>query len=237
VITVEFNRFRTRPGYRILDIGCGSGRHTCAAFQLEDVFAIGIDVNSQDLAEAKERLKLHENLDEHGGGRWALSCASALALPFKPDSFDLIICSEVLEHVPEDHLVIEEIIRVLKPGGNLAVSVPRYWPEKICWWLSKEYAATLGGHIRIYKPKHLIDRIEKTGFKKWALHYAHSLHTPFWWLKCLLGPSREDSVSVNLYHRLLTWDIMKHPSITRFLDRLLNPLLGKSVVIYFRKEL
>lgn len=236
MITVDFNRLKTRPGYRILDIGCGSGRHTCAAFQLEDVFAIGIDLNPQDLAEAKDRLKLHENLGEHGGGRWALSRASALALPFKPGIFDLIVCSEVLEHIPEDHLVMEEILRILKPGGNLVISVPRYWPEKICWRLSKEYATTLGGHIRIYKSKHLIDRIEQTGLKRWALHYAHSLHTPFWWLKCLIGPSRKDSVAVNLYHRLLTWDIMKHPSTTRFLDKLLNPLLGKSVVLYFRKD-
>jgi SAM-dependent methyltransferase len=236
VITIELNRLKTRSGFKILDIGCGSGRHTCAAFQCEGVFAIGIDLNPTDLAEARGRLKLHENLREDGGGQWALSVASALALPFKSDYFDLIICSEVMEHIQADQTVIEEIMRVLKPGGNLAVSIPRYWPEKICWKLSREYKNTPGGHIRIYKPKHLISRFEKIGLSRWALHYAHSLHTPFWWLKCIVGLSREDSAPVNLYHRFLTWDMMKHPGISRFLDWLLNPLLGKSVVIYFRKS-
>ncbi|HUV76725.1 MAG TPA: SAM-dependent methyltransferase, partial [Desulfobacterales bacterium] len=65
---------------------------------------------------------------------------------------------------------------------------------------------------------------------------AHSLHTPYWWLKCLVGPEREDCRLVNLYHRFLVWDIMRHPWITRFLDRLLNPVMGKSLVVYLTKD-
>ena len=67
-------------------------------------------------------------------------------------------------------------------------------------------------------------------------HFAHSIHTPYWWFKCLTGPDRTDVRLVNLYHRLLVWDMMKHPPVTRFLDRLLNPVLGKSLVMYFRKK-
>jgi len=55
-------------------------------------------------------------------------------------------------------------------------------------------------------------------------------------LKCLVGPNHENSLPVNLYHRFLTWDILKQPCLTRFIDRLFNPLLGKSVVVYLRKE-
>ena len=47
---------------------------------------------------------------------------------------------------------------------------------------------------------------------------------------------REDSVLVNIYHRMLTWDIMEKPKITRSIDMLLNPLLGKSLVLYFKKS-
>jgi hypothetical protein len=65
---------------------------------------------------------------------------------------------------------------------------------------------------------------------------AHSLHAPFWWLKCLVGPDRKDSSAVNLYHRFLTWDIMKKPRVTGWLEKLLNPVMGKSLVLYFRKE-
>ncbi|MBA4369929.1 MAG: SAM-dependent methyltransferase, partial [Desulfobacterium sp.] len=54
--------------------------------------------------------------------------------------------------------------------------------------------------------------------------------------KCFVGPTREDSVVVNLYKRFLTWDIMKKPLITRWIDRLLNPIVGKSLVLYFTKQ-
>ena len=78
--------------------------------------------------------------------------------------------------------------------------------------------------------------MEGLGLKRWSLHYAHSLHSPYWWLKCLVGPDRDDSVMVNLYHRFLSWDIMKKPKMVGWVDKLLNPILGKSLVVYFKKE-
>lgn len=235
MITVDFNKLNIQPGFKILDIGCGSGRHTCAAYQCRDVVAIGADINLMDLVTAKDRLNLHDQLGEHGGGAWGLSVADMTRLPFKNNYFDLVIASEVMEHIPEHENAAKEVIRVLKPGSMLVVSVPRYWPERICWGLSEDYRNSSRGHIRIYKSKELVALLERFGLKKWAIHYAHSLHTPFWWLKCLLGPTRENSVLVNLYHRFLTWDIMRQPRGTRFLDNMLNPILGKSVVVYFRK--
>jgi SAM-dependent methyltransferase len=235
VITVDFNKLNIQPGFKILDIGCGSGRHTCAAYQCRDVVAIGADINLRDLVTAKDRLNLHDQLGEHGGGTWGLSVADMTRLPFKNNYFDLVIASEVMEHIPEHENAAKEVIRVLKPGSMLVVSVPRYWPERICWGLSEDYCNSSRGHIRIYKSKELVALLESFGLKKWAIHYAHSLHTPFWWLKCLLGPTRENSLLVNLYHRFLTWDIMRQPRGTRFLDNMLNPILGKSVVVYLRK--
>ena len=236
MVTVEFKRLDVKPGFRILDIGCGSGRHTCAAYQHQDVVAIGADLDFNDLTEARERLKLHDQLGEHGGGMWALSTADVTCLPFKSDYFDLVICSEVLEHIPRYQLAIREIIRVLRPNCNLVVSVPRYWPERFCWFLSAEYVSDKGGHVRIFNKQQLITDLENAGVKKWGLHFAHSLHSPFWWLKCFVGLNRDDSLLVNLYHRFLTWDIMKQPLATRFLENLLNPILGKSIVLYLRKE-
>jgi SAM-dependent methyltransferase len=235
MITVDFNRLDIQPGFKILDIGCGAGRHTCAAYQCHNVTAIGADINFTDVVEAKDRLKLHDLLGEHAGGAWGLSVADMTGLPFKNNYFDLVICSEVMEHIPEHETAVKEVVRVLKPGNNLVISVPRYWPERICWALSEDYGNSNRGHIRIYKSKALITLLESFGLKKWAVHYAHSLHTPFWWLKCLVGPARENATLVNLYHRFLIWDIMKQPSSTRFLDDLLNPILGKSIVVYLKK--
>jgi len=236
VITVDFNKINSRPGVKILGIGCGSGRHTCAAYRLEKAIVIGADLNFADTCEARNRLRYHDSLGEHGGGKWIISVADITSLPFQENYFDLVICSEVLEHIPDDQSAMKEIIRILKPGKTLVVSVPRYFPEKICWALSNEYHDANNGHIRIYKKKELLRSLESKGLRNRAVHFAHSLHSPYWWLTCLVGPTREDSYPVNLYHRFLTWDIMKKPAVTRFLDRLLNPVLGKSVVLYFTKK-
>jgi SAM-dependent methyltransferase len=235
MITADLKRLGLQPGQRLLDIGCGSGRHVAEAYRLKGVVAVGADLNIADLKQARERLEFHDRLGEHGGGCWCLSIADVRRLPFPDTHFHAVICSEVMEHIPEHHHAADELVRVLKPGGHLVVSVPRYFPERICWALSREYHQANQGHVRIYRKKALIGMIEHTGLTLYRVHYAHSLHAPYWWLKCLVGPNRSDSTAVNLYHRFLTWDILHHPRLTRQLDRLLNPILGKSLVVYFRK--
>ena len=236
MITVDFNRLAIRPGHRILDIGCGTGRHTCAAYLQPRVFAVGADLRFSELGEAKNRLMLHDMHGRHGNGRWGLCVTDTTRLPFLSDVFDLVICSEVLEHIRDHRRAVAEIVRVLQPGCPLVVSVPRYWPEKICWSISKAYRCAQGGHIRIYSQGELIDLLTAAGLRIEGIHWAHSLHTPYWWLKCLVGPQREGHLLVDLYHRFLTWDIMRQPHVTRFFDRLLNPVLGKSLVLYCIKD-
>ncbi len=236
MVTVDFDRLDLAPGARVLDVGCGSGRHTAAAYRLPGARVVGVDVARADLAAARERLELHDRLNAHGTGRWDLCAADGLRLPFADGRFDLVVCAEVLEHVRIDGCVLAEIARVLRPGGDLAVSVPRHGPERLCWALSADYAATEGGHVRIYRKPALLAQLRRAGLKPRALHYAHSLHTPYWWLKCLVGPRRTDVRVVNLYHRFLVWDLLKKPRLTRAIERMLNPILGKSLVVYARKE-
>ncbi len=234
MISFDLKKLPIRPGWRALDIGCGTGRHTAAIARYKGVCTVGADINYTDLVETEKRLRLQEQI-EGKSGCWYLLKTGINRMPFKDNFFDLVVCSEILEHVP-DHLgAMSEIARVLKPGRHLVVSVPRFFPERICWALSREYCLSEGGHVRIYKKKELLHLLQSNGLKSWSLHYAHSLHSPYWWLKCLTGPNRTNVTLVNLYHRLLTWDIMKRPKITRFLDYLLNPILGKSLVLYLKK--
>jgi hypothetical protein len=66
-------------------------------------------------------------------------------------------------------------------------------------------------------------------------HYAHGLHSPYWWLKCFVGTTNDENRFVKAYHRLLVWDIMKAPRATRLAERVLSPLIGKSIVVYLVK--
>ncbi len=241
MITVDFDFLRRcdpagLAGARILDVGCGTGRHTAEACRLPAAEVFGVDLKHDDLGRARERMALHAGLGEHGGGSWHLAAADVTRLPFADDSFDLVICSEVLEHVEAERLAWQELLRVLKPGKLLAVSVPRRLPERICWRLSREYRQAEGGHLRIYRRKDLLRRMTGAGARPCRLHYAHSLHTPYWWLRCLVGPGRENHCLVRGYHRLLVWDMMRRPRPTRWLERLLDPVIGKSLVVYGRKN-
>ena len=236
MLTIDFNKLDINPNDRILDIGCGEGRHTIKACQQDNTMCVGADYGFKSLVKTKEKIKFHQTFNDFACKSFDLSCMDITNLPFYDNSFDTVICSEVLEHIPDDKKAMSELVRILKPEKILAVSVPRFWPEKICWLLSDEYFNANMGHVRIYRKNALIKSIESFGVKLFALHHAHSIHAPFWWLKCLMGPGRTDSKIVNLYHKLLVWDLMKKPKLTFFIDKLLNPILGKSLVLYFKKQ-
>jgi hypothetical protein len=116
----------------------------------------------------------------------------------------------------------------------VAVTVPRYGPERICWALSDAYHANEGGHIRIYRGHQLVERLAGVGLQPTDTHHAHALHAPYWWLKCAVGVDR-DTAAVRAYHRLLVWDLAHRPWLTRTAERWLDPVFGKSFVIYADK--
>jgi hypothetical protein len=66
-------------------------------------------------------------------------------------------------------------------------------------------------------------------------HHAHGLHSPYWWLRSLVGPSNDSHPAVSAYHKVLVWDIVSAPFVTRAADRVLSPLIGKSLVLYLSK--
>ncbi|WP_034833240.1 class I SAM-dependent methyltransferase [Endozoicomonas numazuensis] len=234
--TIDFNRLKLRNGDKVLDVGCGEGRHSIAAWLEAKVDVTGLDLCEKDLQTARN--KQQEAVDYLQGSQEGRSIqfiqGNALELPFEDNTFDKIMCSEVLEHIPDYQGVLAEIKRVLKPDGLLAVSVPRAWPEEICWRLSKAYHEVEGGHIRIFNSTHLRHDIESLGWRRYSRHWAHALHSPYWWLKCWKW--EQPSRLVDQYHKLLVWDLMEKPKVTRITEKLLDPVLGKSVVMYFEAE-
>jgi SAM-dependent methyltransferase len=232
MLTVDFRQIALHAGMRVLDAGCGSGRHLCESFRTPGVDVAGVDLNRDDLGKAKGFLSL---MAKEQKGRWLVAQADVTKLPFADGSFDIVICSEVLEHIVDNRTAVAELVRVLKPGGDLVVTVPRFLPERICWAISRAYHHEPGGHIRIYRKRELMDLLEAAGVRCRRILYRHGLHAPYWWLKCLVGHKNETFWPVRAYRKFLEWDIIHHPPLTAWMDRILNPLIGKSIIFYLKK--
>jgi SAM-dependent methyltransferase len=234
LLTVDFDRFPVGPGNRLLDLGSGNGRHAFEAYR-RGASVVAADHDAASLADVGRMCAAMRAAGEAPDGVSLLVCSDARRLPFPDGAFDRIIAAEVLEHVPDDESAMAELHRVLAPGGLLAVTVPRWFPERVCWALSREYHDVPGGHVRIYTRRVLGERLARAGLLRYGSHHAHALHSPYWWLKCAVGVNREDHPLPRAYHRLLVWDIVKRPWLTRRTEQLLNPVLGKSLVYYLRR--
>ena len=235
MLTVDYDRLRVGLGSTVIDVGCGAGRHSFEAYR-RGANVIAFDQDAEELANVDTMLQaMGEAGEAPESAKAQVVVGDALALPYPDGSFDTVIASEILEHIPDDDGVISELIRVLRPGGTLAVTVPRWLPERICWLLSDDYHANEGGHIRIYKADELRAKLIAGGLRFTHSEYAHGLHSPFWWLKCAVGVEKPDHPAVQAYHRLLVWDMMSQPALTRVAEAALNPLVGKSVALYFEK--
>ncbi|OBK15874.1 class I SAM-dependent methyltransferase [Mycobacterium asiaticum] len=235
MLTVDFDRLGIGPGTTVIDVGCGAGRHAFEAYR-RGADVVAFDQNAAELRAVDTLLQAMAETGEAPASASAkVVRGDALNLPYSDETFDCVIASEILEHIPEDDGAIAELIRVLRPGGTLAVSVPRWLPERVCWLLSEEYHSNVGGHVRIYRASELRDKIAGRGMELTRTHHAHALHSPFWWLKCAVGPSKNDHPAVTAYHKLLVWDLMQRPRVTQLAERVLNPLVGKSIAMYFTK--
>jgi SAM-dependent methyltransferase len=238
MLTVRYERLGLEPGDRVLDLGCGFGRHAFEAAR-RGARVVACDYAETELKEVRNTFAAMTD----AGAVDAARCAGTVQgdagrLPFADGSFDRVIASEVLEHIADDGAALYELARVLRRGGTMAVTVPSYVPERICWALSKEYHAPHvdGGHVRIYREPQLRRKLRDAGLAPGFAHHAHALHSPYWWLRCAVGPTNEDDLVVKGYRRVLEWDIGSAPPVTRWADRLLNPVIGKSLVVYAGKR-
>jgi ubiquinone/menaquinone biosynthesis C-methylase UbiE len=233
MLTVTLSLLGLREGERVLDAGCGEGRHTLEVSKY-NCSIIGLDTDRTSLKKTKYVLALMEQKGEIKGS-WHLLQGDITRLPFKAASFDRIICSEVLEHVPEDEGGIKEMIRVLKGGGVMAISVPTYITEAIYWRISPDYYNHPGGHIRKYRKRQIMERLRRHGVHIYAIQRKHAFHSIYWFLRCLFGLKKEKALIPSLYHKFLIWDVTTKPRFCRLIEEGLNLLFPKSVVIYCLK--
>jgi len=238
LLTIRFDQLGVQPGDLVLDAGAGFGRHAFALAR-SGANVVALDYASQEVESTRATFAAMAEAGEIDEQRFVGGLqGDATRLPFADGTFDRVITSEVLEHIPADTSAIAEFTRVLKPGGTFAATVPTWLPEKINWMLSDEYhaPAAVGGHVRIYSATELKAKLRGAGLSITGSHHAHALHSPYWWLKCAVGVKRDDSRAVNAYRRMLEWEITEQPRSMKVVERVASPVLGKSYIVYARKR-
>ena len=234
MLTFNLTKYSLNESGTMLDVGCGEGRHIFGIMQnYPEMKCIGLDMDDDSLIKAEEGYEFFESISNAGA---EFLKGSAYSLPFQNNSLDLIVCSEVLEHLHQYNDAVKEIHRVLKPGGKFYASVPASWPEKICWALSKDYQNQPGGHLRIFNQSKLVSEISDAGFKFLSSDRFHSIHAPYWWIRCLFWNTQDSNIIVKLYKKILERHILKKPFLLDFIDKILNPFMGKSFSMYFEKK-
>jgi SAM-dependent methyltransferase len=237
MLTIRFDELGMRAGDRVLDVGAGFGRHVyeCAR---RGAHVVALDYAHDEVGQTRNTLAaMVEAGDITADTLIGVLRGDARRLPFADGAFDVVITSEVLEHLQDDVAAIAEMVRVLRPGGRFAATVPAWFPETINWKLSDEYHApkSVGGHVRIYARTELRAKLRTAGLTVDGYHRAHALHSPYWWLKCAVGVRNDDHPAVAKYRKFLEWDIIEQPRSTRLAEQVLSPMLGKSAVFYATK--
>ena len=235
MLTADLDLLGVGPGSTLLDMGCGGGRHAFAALR-RGARVVAFDADDAELKQVHGTIQAMVEAGELQTADTSVAVqGDALSLPFDDGTFDRIIAAEVLEHIPDDLTAISELQRVLAPGGRIAVTVPARFPERVNWALDDDYHDFPGGHIRIYSQRGLEGKLRDAGLTVRGARRAHALHSPYWWIRCAGGVNNADRLIARTYHELLVWQIMRNPRILRMADDLLNPVLGKSLVIYAEK--
>jgi ubiquinone/menaquinone biosynthesis C-methylase UbiE len=166
---VEF--LQAGPEARILDCGCGYGFLLRILAEMTGAQIVGLDSDLARLEHARSSLQRYQRVEYVAG--------DAEHLPFADEEFTHVVCSEVLEHLDDDHGAVAELYRVLVPGGVVAVTVPS--ASYPCAWdplnfvLERLIGKHLGGerpwsgiwygHKRLYRPEQLRTLLEGGGFK------------------------------------------------------------------------
>ena len=174
----------------ILDVGTSTGTNLRMLADLGFLHVVGLDISDEAIRFCAEK------------GLGVVRPGDICDLPFEDASLDLVLATDLIEHVDDDRLALSEIARVLVPGGNAVITVPAF---QSLWGLQDEVAH----HLRRYRLPMLRNAIEAVGLRPVrCFHFNYLLFLPIWFARQILRVfdikiSSESQVNTRLLNRLL----------------------------------
>lgn len=157
IISQQMKKLKLKPKSKILNIGCGTGGMIPLFEQYGNV--TNVDVSAEAIKFSKSQG--YKNITKYDGKK----------LPFNNNNFDMVVATDVLEHIQDDESALKEWGRVLKPNGYLLITVPAYQ------WLWSEHDESLHHHRR-YTASQLHRLLNKQNFKVGKRTYAITFSFP-----------------------------------------------------------
>lgn len=216
----EISRLKIAKSAAVLDVGTSTGSNLRLLADLGFARADGLEVSEDAIRYCRAK------------GFTRLCCGDVCDLPFAGASFDLVLATDILEHVEDDRRAIGEIARVLRPGGHALITVPAF-PS--LWGLQDRVAR----HRRRYRMGQLRERLLAGGFAiDHAYHMNFLLFAPIWAARRLIdlfGIELESENSINspLLNRLLGAIF----AVDNAIAPRLRPPFGVSILATVRKQL
>jgi len=228
---INFDLLNLKLESKILDLGCGRGSILIPLWK-KGFYAVGVDINTAYLNEILNSPNLpDEKLIIHSPGE---------NLPFEPNTFDIIICREVLEHVSNPELILKEIYRVLKPNSYLCLTIPYYKTERLLNSLNPNWLS-ISGHKNVFSIRTLRDLLQEAGFSIVCITRERFFYTYFWFFHCIFRTPHDGTGRPLKNYRLtkflfFLWNQLVRIKVSRYIVKLGNFLLPKSIYIYCQKK-
>lgn len=206
------NKFSSFLSGDILEVGCGIGNFTPALARFGRVWAI--DIDRDGIARTRKQIA-HEV-------RVGVGDIEKGTYFFPKRTFDTIVCLNVLEHIKDDHAAVQNMYRLLRPGGHLILLVPIY----------QALYGTMDSaidHYRRYAPLGILALLSSSGFHTVTSRKLNFLGAVGWWFSGRI--LKRDTVSkrrIWLFNRIAPWTLP--------FEDFVEPPLGTSILVVARKS-
>ena len=199
---------------RILEVGCAVGNFTKKIINRD--FVCVIDVEEGYIREIRDTFK---SIPDFKAFKYDISSAEVREL--KQERFDTIVCFNVLEHIENDGIALDNMYHLLEDGGHLCLIVPAFQ-------LIFGAMDTTDNHYRRYTKRIIVEKIKKAGFNIIKAKYINTLGFFGWWFNGKIMKKR-----LIPFRQTLIFD--KIVPLMGFVESFLNPPFGQSLVLIAKK--